>query len=339
MENRPNLFDYATSELSQDAFICWLIAWGDSSYQNTDSYLHTVAQKFIHQLIDQNIEITKVKVKRQHQNIDVWVIINDSQVIVIEDKTGSQEHSNQLKRYAEIAQKEYPNKNSLVYFKMEEQGDYSAITDAGYKVFNRQMMLDILQSYFQQTPTEYQNNIITDYHKYLQRLDKDIKSYQNLPFPEWHWYSWQGFYAELQNSIQGDWSYVANPSGGFLGFWWHWKDLVIHQQEVQLYLQLEQEKLVFKLHIPNGKNRSEIRDACREHLYKKAEELNINIRQYGRLGKYMGIAKLNGEYRQTNTSGNLDVSATVDCLKRSMDLLDVAVQELRAFTELCQLIL
>jgi hypothetical protein len=24
---KPNIFKYATSELSQDAFICWLLAW------------------------------------------------------------------------------------------------------------------------------------------------------------------------------------------------------------------------------------------------------------------------------------------------------------------------
>ena len=27
MSEKPNLFEYATSELSQDAFICWLLAW------------------------------------------------------------------------------------------------------------------------------------------------------------------------------------------------------------------------------------------------------------------------------------------------------------------------
>ena len=26
----PNLFDFATKELSQDAVICWLIAWADA---------------------------------------------------------------------------------------------------------------------------------------------------------------------------------------------------------------------------------------------------------------------------------------------------------------------
>jgi hypothetical protein len=27
----PNLFQFATKELSQDAFICWLLAWADEN--------------------------------------------------------------------------------------------------------------------------------------------------------------------------------------------------------------------------------------------------------------------------------------------------------------------
>ena len=27
--DRPGIFDYATSELSQDAMICWLLRWAD----------------------------------------------------------------------------------------------------------------------------------------------------------------------------------------------------------------------------------------------------------------------------------------------------------------------
>ena len=29
-----NLFDYATSELSQDAFICWLVSWINHKEEN-----------------------------------------------------------------------------------------------------------------------------------------------------------------------------------------------------------------------------------------------------------------------------------------------------------------
>ena len=40
---RPNLFTYATAELLQDAFLCWLLAWADPSYRATDPTLHGVA--------------------------------------------------------------------------------------------------------------------------------------------------------------------------------------------------------------------------------------------------------------------------------------------------------
>lgn len=38
--DRPNLFTYATSELSQDAFICWLAAWADPKFKDADPALH-----------------------------------------------------------------------------------------------------------------------------------------------------------------------------------------------------------------------------------------------------------------------------------------------------------
>ena len=46
-----------------------------------------------------------------------------------------------------------------------------------------------------------------------------------------------------------------------------------------------------------------MQDLYRSYLYKKAEELNIEISQFGRLGKHMGVAKLNSEYRITNQNG------------------------------------
>ena len=37
---KPNLFDYATSELSQDAFICWLLKWSNPEYIEVSKELH-----------------------------------------------------------------------------------------------------------------------------------------------------------------------------------------------------------------------------------------------------------------------------------------------------------
>lgn len=341
MQQTPNIFDYATSELSQDAFICWLIAWADESYKKTDPHLNIVARKFVWALVGKEIEINKVKVGRQWENIDVWALIDEKYFIIIENKKGSSEHSDQLNRYAEIARNHYKNKEPnpdieifLRYFKMEEQGDYGAIEEAGFIRFDRQSMLDILDTYFKETSAELQNNIISDYYQDLQTLDKKIGSYLTLPPNEWKWHSWQGFYTELQKYIAGgNWEYVPNPSGGFLGFWWHWHDLEIDKQTFELYLQLEQNKLVFKLHVhsASSEKRNKIRDICRKYLFEKSETLKINIGKYGRLGRYMGIAKVSNEYRQVNAAGSLDTKATIEYLENIMKLLNKTVEEIKKY--------
>ena len=49
-ESTPNLFDFATSELSQDAFICWLVSWVGC---DTDPQLSQYAREFIAMLFNQ----------------------------------------------------------------------------------------------------------------------------------------------------------------------------------------------------------------------------------------------------------------------------------------------
>ncbi|QTY27060.1 PD-(D/E)XK nuclease family protein [Flavobacterium sp. CS20] len=128
---KPNLFNFATSELSQDAFIAWLIAWADKKHKNSNEKLHELAKSFVKLLIqkDENFEIESIKVKKQWKKIDVSALVNDSIFIVIEDKTYSKAHSNQLERYHNIAKKHYNSDVDikLIYYKMIEQGNYKQI--------------------------------------------------------------------------------------------------------------------------------------------------------------------------------------------------------------------
>ena len=259
--------------------------------------------------------------------------MNNQYFLVIEDKKGTKEHSDQLNRYSEIAKKHYEKSDieiKLVYFKMEEQGKYSDIKNAGFLIFQRSKMLSILEHYVNSTEKSMQNDIIFDYHKNLDNLNKKINSYLTKPFNEWYWYSWQGFYSELQKHIGGNWEYVSNAAGGFLGFWWNWNYSKIDGKEFEYYLQLEQDKFVFKLYAYKENERREIRDFYRRHLYKKAKELNVGISQFGRLGAYMGVAKLNSEYRMTNENGLLNIQATVNNLKDIMKLINETEKEIKA---------
>ena len=40
----PRLFDYATSELSQDAILIWLLSWADPKHKDANEYLHECQQ-------------------------------------------------------------------------------------------------------------------------------------------------------------------------------------------------------------------------------------------------------------------------------------------------------
>lgn len=113
---KPNIFDIATKELSQDAFITWLLAFADDDNQQYDKELNLCAKEFVSMLIKKQIpnfneSILTVEAGRQWENIDVWAKVNNEYLIIIEDKTISSEHSNQLERYKEIAEKWCLEKN------------------------------------------------------------------------------------------------------------------------------------------------------------------------------------------------------------------------------------
>ena len=62
---KPNLFTHATSELSQDAFILWLLEWADSECATEDKALHETAQEFVRLLLENmDLEIHSIDCKK-----------------------------------------------------------------------------------------------------------------------------------------------------------------------------------------------------------------------------------------------------------------------------------
>jgi len=123
---RPNLFKLATKELSQDAFIAWLLQWANPSCDEDDPNLHLAAKNFLCELISMQgtppSEIKQVEAGRQWENIDVWANVNKSHLIIIEDKVGTGPHSNQLSRYRATAEnwcKENEYKLICIYIKTQ----------------------------------------------------------------------------------------------------------------------------------------------------------------------------------------------------------------------------
>ena len=175
---RPNIFDIATKELSQDAFITWLLQYSDDKYKHVDELLNNCGRTFIRQLIlkqlkDFNVPIEKVKAGRQWNNIDVWVEVNDKYFIIIEDKTNTSHHSNQLQRYKTDAEKWCLENNYekpiCIYLKTgnESQRSLNEIQKHGFSIFDRVDFLLILEQFKDST-----NNIFIDFRERLSKLER-----------------------------------------------------------------------------------------------------------------------------------------------------------------------
>lgn len=326
-ERTPNLFKIATSELSQDAFLVWFLKWSDNSFKNEK--LHESSLEFLKSLLQDKVSenIEKVEVGRQKNRIDVWAKINNKYFLIIEDKKSTKEHSNQLETYKKTIEQELKVESNNwkiipIYFKMEEQSDYKKVHNANYTIYSRKMMLSVILKY------KGISDILDDYIQYIEDLNKDIESYKRMIFSDWTYYSWQGFYNELQNRLSGNWDYVPNPSGGFIGFWWHEKKIMLNNSQCTFYIQLEYNKLIIKLKTEDIVERKKLRNQARITLFQIAIQKGMQFKKYGRIGKWMGIAKLDGDYRIVSGSCSMSMPKTITILKNVENLLDELCQKL-----------
>jgi hypothetical protein len=136
--NSPNIFSHATSELSQDAFIKWLLEHLNNTFQEQSA--KAVAEKLLEEIIkryikmysqhekelsnwhDYQVEIVK---KSQADNIDVLALFKDNKLnkfaILIEDKIKANEsRKEQIEYYMNKLKEKDEYRNLIiipVYFK------------------------------------------------------------------------------------------------------------------------------------------------------------------------------------------------------------------------------
>lgn len=335
----PNLFKYATSELSQDAFLCWFLSWLDPKYSVTEPLLNRISNNFINLILGLSyhygytnhsipMQINSVEIQKQKANIDILCIINGDTPILIEDKTGTQQHSDQLSRYKELlVQMGFQIKKAIfVYIQTGDQSNYREIVQNNYCLVKRQHLLEIFESEAGKQAC-LKSDILRDFARYLQEIEEDVQSYANKPLKDWYKNSnlWRGFYSALQyRFLDGEWDYVPNPSGGFLGFWWH---QVFDGKCIQ-YLQLEEDKLCFKIDVEKHEERAELRNFWYDKIKEKSQNFGLTIKRPKRFGngQYMTVAILDQEYRVVNCNQILDIEETIKILNESAKLLDACYE-------------
>jgi hypothetical protein len=289
---RPNLFELATKELSQDGFIAWLLLWANPSNKKHDEKLNVCAAGFARLLIGKkDLEITKVEAGRQRDKIDVWAKINDKYLIIIEDKIDTSEHGNQLKRYREAASKWYPEEKLeliCIYLKTgtESKSSIEKIRSKEFKYISRSDLINFFKNY-----NGIKNNIYIDFTEKIINAEAAEKAFETKMIKDWDWNCWIGFYNYLDSKLEiVGWEYVPNKKGGFLGLWWHWQVW----KKYEVYLQIEQNNFCFKIGVgPAKENCKDAREKWQRILMAKAKEKNRNeIIKPARLGsgKWMTVA-------------------------------------------------
>ena len=163
----PNIFDYATSELSQDALLCWLVACARCS----DERLRRAGYLFVQTLFRHHqalvvtrdrdelqpyrgeCRVTEVgEPRKQHAKIDVYFRAKvDGRWVsfVIEDKTGTQMHGHQLRRYRDSIANDSEPEDFIkpIYLKtgFVFDDERAAAEHDGYVVFDGCDMLKFLK--------------------------------------------------------------------------------------------------------------------------------------------------------------------------------------------------
>ena len=249
---KNNIFNFATSELSQDAFICWLCNWvnfDDNSLSEDEKKLKALATEFIEKMIGEKLEDRKVNIKRQYQKIDVLLeiqnktefITNENEknpvvdiYVIIEDKVGTGLHGNQQKTYRDLISEKNEKDNGsrakikVVYYKIYDEDNMERLKENGIDIiFGRKDILELSKKY----ENSIDNVIFKNYYDYLSNIEEDINSYEKKKLEDWNSNCYIGFFKELKNEgsylehADGrkkdcSWGYVNNTSGGFMGMWW-----------------------------------------------------------------------------------------------------------------------
>lgn len=322
---KPNLFDFATSELSQDGVFCWMAQWAGPAHAACDPALHALGLGFLGAMFKKAAcdmpQIRQLEVKRQYDRIDILIRINDSVDILIEDKAGTREHSNQLARNLAKLQAEGDRARQVLplYIQTGEQCGYSGILEAGYKVLLRHELLALLDDY---AAKGGRDSIALDFREHLTRIEGKVQAFRSHCVADWDaQYGWQGFYGELSRYFSdGSWQYVSNPAGGFWAFDWNWRN----GEGGSAYLQIEQDKLCFKWEFEDAAmgSSAELRQVWLSKILKAAEGRDVSISKPNkwRAGKTMTVAVMK-DYRVVDSRGVIDMEQTISRLRIASDVL------------------
>ena len=171
------LLKISKNEIRHSNFLSWLLD-PEGSHKLGDIFLKRFlrevfsSDKFfdIDQVDVEGMDLSKVEVLREWKNIDVLIILSDV-VVCIENKVYSKEHSNQLKRYKEIIENQFP-KHKKTYVYLNPDGDSSESETEQFQPISYDFIVESLErivSVFGESMNQNVKNYIKDYITTIKR--------------------------------------------------------------------------------------------------------------------------------------------------------------------------
>ena len=176
----PNIFQIlriTNNEIRHSNFLSWLLD-PKESHKPGDIFLKRFlrevfsSDKFgdIDQVDVEGMDLSKVEIQREWKNIDILIIL-EGVVVCIENKVLSKEHSNQLKRYKEIIEKQFPDYQQTFVYLTPDGEDSEEETDT-YEPISYEFIVDSLDrilSVYGESLNEQVKNYIKDYVTIIKR--------------------------------------------------------------------------------------------------------------------------------------------------------------------------
>lgn len=244
-----NIFHYATTELSQDAILCWLV----SCTHHEDPVLSDCGTAFVRALFrtgtnsdDDEVYVLDPRLRRkvphtgvckvqglleepsqQYENIDVYFRARiDGQIVsfLIEDKVDSTFHDNQLSRYLKTVATDARREDCIkpIYLKtgyvFEEEREY--VKNRRYFIFDLQAFLNFfydkrflrrMDSSESSFLWKYREHILSKHHQ-REKKHRELLSGDTPRFS--HVATLNKFTLDLRDQLSEDTSWVPSTSSG-----------------------------------------------------------------------------------------------------------------------------
>lgn len=291
-----NVFNFATSELSQDALLCYWFNFATEEHLNESIEERESAQKLLSLIIKEwtgdsieykNIQVNKIV--RQFNKIDILLLVNDNYFILIEDKIYTSEHSDQINKYIKSLEEPIENtKNHLiskfntmpekkkiipVYFKMIDQSDYELNK---YCFINRKKVLEIINQY-----NYSELSLLKMFKEYVLNIEHEYKCYDNYQVSDWTYNNYFGYFSSLHKAYnyKAYTDYLNNRGGGFFANWFNFEPINI-DNATDVFIMLSGPKKGehdFTLEYRISYNPLEITDSEEKILFNHIEEIRTLI--------------------------------------------------------------